>query len=454
MREIDDSLKQQILAKVQNDAQKNRPRMRILATRPRTALFDANFLSRSIVTPNTTITDSSLATRKTGETIERVYVGYISGSVLVVKSAVPKIPSSEMVWDLETTIQGCKAVALAFDGQYLQGEFKKVDFLTAATPWLFYLTTSGDLYAGLLGATYERLVQNVTAMDAVKGVTDRYVTIDQGLLLFYIIAGLVYYKQFVNGVWSDPIQVTMAPSNAVDVHVSRVFDYRIVLQIRTTAGDLYEVFTKMESSSWNGTEYLRLMAAQVVLQVIPIAYTNTENRETITLEATATIDNILLAIPAEMQSAINIDNGSGDFTKKVQITWNQIADNVAANLASFELSDSSGQTLKPTGITHDGNLTSVLTFTSIAYSNGHFTLTYTPGTISNVVGPTPQHSVDFDGVSLPKVGQSREYLAVTASAVVSNILIAFPNYQAGVEYLSLSSVSAVVSRINTGDINT
>ena len=220
-----------------------------------------------IVSPNVTATDTSTAVRRQheGDLGDVAYVAQIVGTTLTVKRATITVAITDMIWETVETIANCSNCALAFDGAFVRGSHFDVEYETNELPWLFYVTSTGQLMAGVLGGSYESLVgANVTAIDAVRGVASKYKDIDQGLIVFYAISGSVYYRQRVDGTWLDQESVSLAPANVVSIKAERTFDYRIVLQITDNAGALHEVFSRMESSGWQSSEYLRFVTARLV----------------------------------------------------------------------------------------------------------------------------------------------------------------------------------------------
>lgn len=280
MRSIDDTVKAKHQQNIQTKANNNNPSMEIMAVRPRTAIYNQRFWQESTVAEGVTAVCTSVAIKRTGRWGETAYVAYVdSTGLLTVKSAPIRWPIRSMVWTTVTTIAGCAACALEFDGSFVRVG-RKIEFRTDATPWLLYTTTGGQLMAGILGGTYESLVgANVTAFDAVRGVASLYEDEDQGLMAFFIQAGSVYHRDFIAGIWEDQAVVSLAPANAVKIKAERVFDWRIVLQITDSSGSLYEVFSKMQASGWNSHELIELIRAEASGASYPITYLNVKSAE-------------------------------------------------------------------------------------------------------------------------------------------------------------------------------
>lgn len=274
MRAIDATLKARIELAQQTLYNNANPQMDVTVTRPRTPITRAGFWQESIVTAGATSVCTSVCVRRSIKNPTRAYVAYVTdGGSLVVKYADLNVAFDNLNWITIETIADCAACALEFDGSFVSAPRGRVEFLTDETPWLFYVTAAGALMGGLLGGAYETLAAaNVTALDAIRGVASWDNTENQGLLLFYIVSGVLYYKQRIADVWGGQTSISLAPANAVKVKAERVFDWKIVLQVTDNTGALTEIFSKMEASGWNSTEHISLSDISTQMARIPITY--------------------------------------------------------------------------------------------------------------------------------------------------------------------------------------
>lgn len=454
MRSIDSALLARILAKIQTQQANNRPRMRIQAVRPRTALASNAFLSETIVA-TASATDVSVAARKRGTDLEMIYCAYVAGGTLTIKSAVPAIPSSLMTWSTVETISGVTSASLAFDGDFVRADFSNVDYHTDDLPTLAYITSSG-IYCGVLGGPYDLVVAGIFAsLDIVRGVADAHKSIDQGMLLFYIQSGLLYYKQRIDGIWSDPIQVTIAPSDLTDVHAMRTFDYRIILQVQTSAGAVHEIVTKMEASGWALTEEILVSNLTATVSRIPVNYTSYQATEAIGVSSlTALVERIAVLVAPEIVSVSNIDDGTGPWDTIVQMVYNGDVNSVTDNLSAYSLTDGIGGSWNPTAITAVDSQTYNLTFPSFDYSDGDMILHYTPGTVSNSAGSAPAQDFEWTATNLSLKGTMTESIAVSGlTATVERIAVTYSSGQM-TESIAVSGLTATVERIDASTIIT
>lgn len=358
MRSIDATLQARIELAQQTLFNNANPQMDVQVTRPRTPITRAGFWQESIVTEDATAICTSVAVRRQVKNPTRAYVAYVtSGGTLVVKWADLSLAWESMVWTVAETISGCVACAVELDGSFVQAPRNRVEYLTDATPWLFYVTDAGALMGGPLGGTYETLVAtNVTAVDAIRGVASLYKDVDQGLLVFYIINGAVYYREYINGSWESQLSVSLAPANAVRIKAERVFDWRIVLQVADNTGALYEVFSRMESSGWQSLERAVTLSGAGVTstELINIDYADYTQEDTaITLVGVGciTVLNMSIYSPA-LRAAHNIATSTedpenpgqyyDDYGYRVVFEFNQCVINAAEYPGDFKLVDSYG----------------------------------------------------------------------------------------------------------------
>jgi len=393
---IDSTIKSRTTSNIQTIANNSNPSMQVVVSRPRTPIFDKRFWQETIVTAGASATCTSVAVRKTGKLPDRIFVAYIAGGTLTVKSASLTYPISNMAWAVESTIPNCVACALEFDGNFIRSG-RNVEYRTESTPWLFYTTMAGELWAGILGESFELLAAaGASTIDVVRGISSLYKDIDQGMVVFYILNSAVYYRQLIAGVWQGQQEVEIAPANPVSIKVERLFDYRICLQITDSSGALWEVFTKMEASGWNGTEYISLSLSQTS-ELIEVHYRDFATDENITLSLSQE-SKILYALSPVMVGTENIDDGNGNYGLQVRITWDENIFGSAGHAGNFSLSDENtswiGQSL-----TQDGR-DFLITFVDFNNAVNPVTATYTPGTMMGDVVAVESCSIEFTASGL------------------------------------------------------
>jgi len=382
MRAIDATLKARIELAQQTLYNNANPQMDVTVTRPRTPITRAGFWQESIVTAGATSVCTSVCVRRQVKHPTRAYVAYVTeGGTLVVKYAdLVSVEFSKLQWITVETIAGCTACAVELDGFFRPVPRNRVEFLTDETPWLFYVTAAGALMGGLLGGTYEVLVgANVTALDAIRGEASYHKDEDQGLLLFYIINGGVYYRQLIAGVWGGQSTVTLAPANAVKIKAERVFDWRIVLQVTEAGGALYEIFAKMQASGWNGTEFLQFSVSGSG-QMFDIYYYDFFNEENVSLDISG-FGDLLYNLSPVMLRAYNLANVDEDFGYKIRVIWDEDLNLVSGNETAFSMVDSTLAVFGCTAITVISSRELELDMQNFNNAVGAVTLSYDPGTM-------------------------------------------------------------------------
>lgn len=330
------------------------PVVKLEAIREQTPVITPLFWTELLVKTIANVTSTSVAVQYDENGIGKVFVAYVADSTLYIRAAQFSYPISEMIWEDVEEIPGCSQCALDFDGRFTRNG-TIIEFLTDDLPWLFYTTTSGELKGGILGSPYESLVgANVTAIDAVRGVASKYKDIDQGLLVFYVIAGNLYYRDLIAGVWGDQTSVSIAPADIVSVRAERTFDYRIVLQVTDTSGALHEIFTKMEASGWNGTDYATKLST-VTLSIIPtlITYLDAKNDDVAVTASAVALDTwnmsiyspVLLRawnVPISLETPYDPYDDDLDYGYCVIFEFDQIVRNAELFPSDFMIEDDAG----------------------------------------------------------------------------------------------------------------
>ena len=396
MREIETELLARVLQNVQSVQNDNAPSVEIIVSRANTPILRPEYWQESIVTAGAAATCTSVAVKKTGRKITDVYVSYVAGGVLTIKKAAFLLPITRMVWETVETVEGAAECAIEFDGTFQRIE-RNVEFRTDDTPYLFYTTSAGALMYGLVGAeTYDTLVASgVSEIDAVMGIESRYGEISQGLIVFYIVAGSVCYKQFIDGVWQGQETVSIAPANAVSVKAERLFDYRIVLHVADSTGALYEVFSKMEASGWNSQDFISA-AIGVVSSSMSIHYP--DRYESIRISAAVeTISASLYTLSPIMISAVNIDDGFGDYGYKVLVTFDERIYDVDTG---FSMTDTESGAWPSLSVSKISDTVVEVTFANFNNTVGDCTVVYTPGEMMGDIVAVEADSVIYAPTNL------------------------------------------------------
>lgn len=397
MRPTDSSFLDKVLTNIQTPQNKNSPEMEVICVRAFTGITRKEYWQESIITEDEAATVTSVAVRRTGKNPDRVFAAYVTASGnLVVKSSKITYPTSKMAWTVEAEIEGCMSCAVEFDGSFIRQK-RDIEYWTETEPWLIYTTVAGALYAGILGGPYELLAASgVTQVDIVRGIRSIHGDIDQGLLVFYIVAGGVFYRQFIAGNWEAQQTVSLAPDDAVAVKAERLFDYRIVLHVEDISGSIWEVFSNMEASGWISQDHISV-SLTTLSRMVNIRYLTANDPDERITVSLITACRIRYAISPVMVYAENINNGEDDFGYKIRVTFDE---RVYDPDTEFILTDSATGSWGCTSAIKISDWIMELEFLNFNNAQGICKLSYTSGSLMGEVVPVEAGFVYFTPVNL------------------------------------------------------
>lgn len=410
-RTIDAALKAKLLLMQQTVYNNANLYADVKVLRPKTPLSYKQYLLEAEVAPvSSTCTSTAIRRRSLVRPPDYAYVAYVSDSVLYVKRARLTYPLTSMIWEVIETINAVTQCSLTFDGHFANLVSKQINFLTDEVPWLFYVGSDGSLNCGILGGVYEILVaSNVTSIDSIRGVASKYKDMDQGILCFYIVAGNVYYNSFVAGAWEGQEQVTLAPANALSVKAERTFDWRIVLQVMDNTGALYEIFSRMYASGWNGTEYIDLVNIEASSALLPVYYWDYAEDEYIELSDMAgeawnyAIYAPTLLSARNLSTQIEDPENPGEYITSwgyiVEFKFDQIIPNAAAYPADFKITDAYNFTWYGQSAIVSGQYV-IVTFNDFNNAGNPVTAVALAGNLSNGYMLLTETSIQFNATGL------------------------------------------------------
>ncbi|MEG2383849.1 MAG: hypothetical protein RSB39_09710, partial [Oscillospiraceae bacterium] len=256
--------------------------------------------------------------------------------------------------------------------------------------------------------------QNATAISAVRAMWSDVPGFDFGLVVFMILAGTIYYRQLIGGVWSDAAPINFGPAGVTwtQIAAQRTWDYRIALQAVDSTGKLYELFTQYGGIGSKSAEHIEIKDIKASGKLTEVNYQNAkcdEHIEITSIKAGAPYGGLYdIGVPA-IVSARNAADSAGDWGKTASFGFNihLNAAEVAVNAAQFTIVDSSGVSFAASTATlgADGK-TVTLSFTDFNAARGVCHAKYTPGTVTSMAG-TALISTEFvftpGGLVPPKV---------------------------------------------------
>lgn len=403
MRSIPAALKQRFESQQQTRSNNADPAVHVRISRPTTPLTNEAFIERSVAASGLTgLTRADAAVSRPVAALppEKAYLAYVANGAAGVKSA-PLTPDlSKTTWTQESFSEPAADVAICFDGRMIRQADGSTAFLTDPRPWTFWVTPDGACKGRILGLLGDVTLaeSNCTAVAAVRATQSAVSSFDFGLVVFMILNGALFYRQLIGGTWYDAEQVSFGPLGAVwtDVAASRTADWRVVVQAKTSLGNVYELFTQfMGIGSKSGAEHVAGLAnATEQHSLTGIAYHEAQapGEHVCLAGATPPPYNFAYELgPVSFLGAWNENDGTGDYGRRVVCKFDKELNpsQVVASADNITLVDSVGTEFFPIAVEMDATgRFMTLVYVSINNAVGDLTVSYTPGTIQTMAGET------------------------------------------------------------------
>lgn len=400
MRTLPADIAAKIASPVQTPANNADPSLDLWISRPATPITDNHFLERQIAVSGAYPTTADVAVRhpRAGRQSDRIYIAYISDGTAKIVSAQFREAVEAHIWQDSGFSESAVDVAIAFDGTMPKTIRGDIEFVTEKTPWIFWVTAGGKLYAEQLNSNRireELASSGCTAVTAIRATQSGAGNFDFGLVVFFILNGSIYYRQLIGGEWYDAELVTGLPSATwVDIAASRTWDYRTVIQAQDSAGNVYELYSQYQGIGKQLTEHIEIANISAVGNLIPIRYYDAKTDEHINIAnitAGALYGGLYATGAPSIVDAYNVDDGTGDWGKKCVFVFDKhlVAADVAAQNGTFSITDTRNGIFTASGaeLQSDGK-TVILTFPNFNNADGECYATYTPGTVKSMAGDT------------------------------------------------------------------
>lgn len=407
MRTVPRDLEPKLGSAIQTRANNSNPSVHAVISRATIPLTDENFLERQLVLESS-IEDVSIAVShpKANAPNSQVFVGFIQNGVAKVYGAMCKLGMAYHSWVDYGFAEPAEAISVAFDGTMPKAVSGDVEFVTEEKPWVFW-THKGVMYARKLGESNTVVLaeSNCEDVSAVRAMWSEVGLFDFGLCVFFILSGSIYYRQLISGEWTDGVPVTFGPSGTkwVEIAAQRTWDYRVVLQAKTSSGVIYELFTQYMGIGKQTTEHIAVKSVSADADFTKIKKRDTMNTEHINVSAQA-LGSRLYAYSSMPVSAFNIADSEDNWGKFVVVQLNYPVTAVHNNGASFSIFDSADIEYRSLAAepSEDG-LSITIEFIDINNAIGECSLRYTPGTVQSPVVPMDSWSISFVPVNLVPV---------------------------------------------------
>lgn len=404
MRKLTADMAERLARPIQTKAGGSDPSVQFRVSRPTTPLTEKTFLERqTVLTPVTpSITDVSIAVCHPhfGSDNTAIYIGYISNGTGRITRAASIAKMASHYWSAgDFYEEGTSAISVAFDGTMPKNSHGEVEFITELTPWIFWVK-SGALYAKKLGSAEVTTLalENCTDVSAVRAMWSEVGGFDFGLVVFFLLSGVLYYRQLINGVWTDATVVSYGPTGLTWTNVAafRTWDYRVGVQLKDSTGAVYEMFTQFMGIGKQNVEHISIDKIQVVGASTQVVYSNFKEEEHINVASITASGTRIWGLTSSPVSARNVDDGTGNKGMLISVTLDYPVTGVSGNAAAFKMVDTSTMNLtgQSISVSTDG-LTLTIGFLDFNNAEGNITLSYTPGTIQSPATAMTAWSISF-----------------------------------------------------------
>lgn len=408
MRNLPSSLREKLLLAIQAESTKAAPSVNLWISRPTVTLQGPDFLERQLVGSYASVSGISIAECHPllGRDSTYNYIAFISnGTARIVRSAVAEVMSEHTWIDIGFSV-AATSVAVAFDGKMPKDTQGKVEFVTEKIPWVFWTDSGGVLYGQKLGDNTPVVLamQNATDVAAVRGMWSEVGDFDFGLIVFFLLAGDIYYRQYIEGTWTDAELVSFGPDvTYTKIAASRTWDYRIALQALAEDGTLYELFTQFAGIGKQNVEHIELADIKATADLVKVDYHDAAEAEHVEITSVDAVGALIYGLTSVPVSISNIDDGGSNWGLYIQIVFDHPIQDISGNQARFMLTDGNHVTYTATALSLSGDgLTLTLTmpdFNFAAYGLACM-LAYTPGTVQCAATALEAFSFAFEPTNL------------------------------------------------------
>lgn len=396
MRTVTSDMSKKLSSAIQTRANGCAPVSNIWISRPNTVLITDDFLERQDVL-SAPVTDTAIAVchPKIKSESTRIYIAYVSNGIAKVRSALFQSKMSAHFWEDESFSENASAVSIAFDGTMPKNAAGDVEFVTELMPWVFWVN-NGSMSARKLGdqSTVVLAEANCTDVSAIRAMWSNVGGFDFGLVVFFIISGVLHYRQYINGEWTDAEVVSASPAGYTwtEVTAFRTWDYRVGVQLKASDGSVYEVFTQFMGIGKQNVEHLGIKDVQASGEITKVTYHDSslvENLSVASIQVTAPYGGLYSINPSVLLSAANEDDGTGDWGKRITTAFDIHLNptSISENLSAFTIVDTNGAVYVPSLATVGEDCKHVaFEFTDFNAAFGVCRFVYTPGTATSMAG--------------------------------------------------------------------
>lgn len=402
MRKISSELQRKLKLAQQTAYNDADPRAIIHITRPTVPLTSGDYLEKVLIGnyPSLSKTDIAVRHKDLDKKGDRVYVGYITSTATGSLGRVTYSPisdSGQYVWRNLPFEVSATDISVEFNGRMPRKEDGEFEFVTEEEPWIFWVN-EGSAYGipyGMTGAEIVTLAnENATAISAVRATWAATADLDFGLVVFMVLNGTIYYRQYIYGEWKDAEIVTFGPNGVtwVDVAAYRTWDWRICIQAKTSTGEIYEIFSQFQGIGRNTAEHVEAKAATYAGKLTTIRrlqYTVADHVDAMSVAYSSPWYGIYELGDINLETVSNVADSEGNYGRIIKLGFDKElnAESVEESRSNITVIDSDGNQFYPVSFdyTPDGrNL--LLMFFGGGFNNavGDITVSYAQGTIKSM----------------------------------------------------------------------
>ena len=396
MRSISNSILNKLNSRVQ--AGKNKLSASLWVGRPVTPLVEDRFLEKQNAFQNNGITaiDISVCRPQIMRGATYVYVAYIESGIAKVKRAKYREDMADHIWEDVDFQEEAIDVSICFDGTMPKSVSGYVEFITETEPWIFWVDSNGVLRGKILGQNEPTILAevNCTKVSSVRAMWSTAGGFDFGLVIFFLLNGKIYYRQYYSKQWFDAEVVSFGPSGITydDLAAFRTWDYRIGIQAKTSDDKFYELFTQFMGVGKQNVEHLELKSIEPSGEMTRIRYHNSMTSEHISLssiEGTTIYGGLYSIHPPRFIQAYNVEDENGDWGTTIiaKLDVHVVKSQVESLYSQFGLVDSLNVRYTPSSATlHDDGKTITFKFMNFNNAREVCKIQYFPGTIKTMAG--------------------------------------------------------------------
>ena len=400
MRKINKTILDRLSNTIQTKENNSNPTTTLWITRSQTPLLKEDFLDRQYILDDS-IEDVSIAVShpKIHLSDESIYIAYISNGVINLVYSDVKTNISAQIWQKIPFGREATAVSIVFNGTMSTLINRKIEFITKE-PWIFWVD-KGALYGQSLYS--DEVI--VLAEDECTDVSAICAMDDFGLIVFFIINGKLYYRQLIKGTWYNAEIINFGPTGITWAEVSsfRTWDYRIGVQLKSTTGEIYEMFSQFMGIGKYNTEHVDVSDITPESKLLKVYEKSSNIAENID------VSNVSVDIPygglystnvPRIISVKNIEDDYGNWGRYINVTFDNYIDATSLiNATAFTFIDHSNN--KYVGISialvESTGKDVLIDFGNFDIAGGGCTLTYIPGVVKSLAGVSvPESSFKFN----------------------------------------------------------